>query len=149
MLPLAAAAPDLPWSQVRLGAGLMLILYIVLAAVYGHRELAFLGGLASNQRRNFLLLDLLIQAAVLVVLLPCILASGPSLSLFTLILTGFGLLWILVIWNGVARSLFAYKMMSEHRSRMAQAIRADAGAAGPASNTSESEAASSPEAKND
>lgn len=121
-LPLALAEP-LPWAQVRLGATMLLAMYIVLAVIFSQRELGFLAQLKPGEKRLFVTLDLLIQLSVLAILLPCILAPGASLPTLVTVMVGFGLLWIVVIWNGMARSMYTYRLMLEFRNKAAEGLK--------------------------
>jgi hypothetical protein len=100
------------WAQVRVAAGVMLALYIGIAAVLSLRELRFLASVEpAGQRRLFAVLDVLIQLAILGVLLPCVLAPERTYKLFVVIMAGFALLWISALWAVISRSMYTYRLV--------------------------------------
>jgi phosphatidylglycerophosphate synthase len=99
------------WTQARLGAGILLALYVGLAAVFAGRELRFLAGVEKAERRLFAVQDILIQLALLGVLLPCVLAAAPNRQVIVVILVAFTLLWIVALWTVISRYMYTYRLM--------------------------------------
>jgi hypothetical protein len=99
----------------RVAAGVMLALYVGIAAVLSARELRFLAGVEPRQRRTFIVQDLLVQLAILGVLVPCTLAPGPSRAWMILVTSAFFLLWVAALWAVVSRSMYTYKLMLNAR----------------------------------
>jgi hypothetical protein len=89
----------------------MLAAYLGVTAVLSLRELRFLASIEPGARRLFAIQDILLQIAILGVLVPCALASGPSKPLFVLIMAAFTLLWIAALWAGISRSMYTYRLM--------------------------------------
>lgn len=111
MLALVQTATD-----VRLAAGVLLVLYAATLAVLTPRELRFLSGVEPAWRWRFLLQDLLIQAGVLLVLLPAALLAELSLAGFILLGVGFMLMWGAALWAAVARYVYIYRiLLNAHR----------------------------------
>lgn len=103
------------WAQMRVAAGVMLALYVGLAAVLSARELRFLASVEPRQRRIFVLQDILVQLAILGVLVPCALAAAPSRAWMILVTSAFFLLWVAALWAVVSRSMYTYRLMLNAR----------------------------------
>jgi hypothetical protein len=117
-LPPALEADALPWSATRLGAGLLLLLWLAVAAVLSARELRFLAGLDSRARRVSIIQHVLMQLAVLLILLPCMIASAPSLTLFYCVGAGFAMLWAAGSWSVMTRYAYTSRLLDEHRASL-------------------------------
>jgi hypothetical protein len=105
------------WNQMRLAAAGLLVVYLGTAAIFTPRELRFLAIVEPKQRRIFTLQDILLQVGILMVLVPSMVARGPSALYFTLVATGFTVLWITAVWTGIVRSMYTYRLMLGSREQ--------------------------------
>lgn len=116
------AAP-LSWEATRIGAALLLLIWVAALAVFSAREIRFLAGLEARLKRTCVIQHILMQVAVLLILLPCILASGPGVGLFAAILAGFGLLWLAGGWSVFTRYTYTSRILSEYRAAAMRSLK--------------------------
>jgi hypothetical protein len=113
------------WQQLRLAASVLLMVYLGTMVAFLPRELRFLKLVEPPTRRLFLFQDILLQASILAVLLPCVVASGPSAPFFMTVAVAFTTLWIAAVWTGIVRSMYTYRLMlgtREQHGKMAEEL---------------------------
>jgi hypothetical protein len=99
------------WAEARVAAGVMLALFVGIAAVLSLREVRFLAGVEPRQRRLFIFHDVIVQLAIIGVLLPCAVFPYPTKRILIGVMASFTLLWISALWAVVSRSMYTYRLM--------------------------------------
>jgi type VI protein secretion system component VasK len=112
-LPVAAAASPLP-----IAASLLLAIYLAALAVLAPRELSFINSLPRAQRASFIVQDVLLQLCIFMVLVPALMLPGLGSLVATrfalaVIIAGFGLLWLTVIWMMLARQRYVHQLLRD------------------------------------
>jgi hypothetical protein len=101
-----------------IAALLLLLVYLALVAILTPREINFLRGVPQPQRGVFIAQDVLLQVCILLVLVPAIMfprfttQQGAYLAL-VLIIAGFTLLWITLVWMLVARQRYVHQLLRD------------------------------------
>lgn len=113
-MPIIAAVQ----SPLPIAASLLLLIYLAALAVLAPREINFISGVPRPQRTTFIAQDVLLQLCILMVLVPALLLpSLNSLSTARLalivVITGFGLLWLTVIWMVFARQRYIHQLLRD------------------------------------
>lgn len=113
MLALAAEG-----SAMSIAALLLLLVYVALVAILTPRELSFLSGVPQPPRGTFIAQDVLLQVCILLVLVPAVLfprfaSQQAAYIALIVIIVGFTLLWITVIWMVVARQRYIHQILRD------------------------------------
>ena len=114
---------ELPWAQVRLGALVLLAVYLAAALIALPREAAFLRTVEMRVRRLFILQDSLVTLGVLGVLLPTAVLQRPRLDALWVILGGFIVLWVGAVWAAFARYSYTYHVLLGSRGDISKRLR--------------------------
>jgi hypothetical protein len=102
---------ELLGRQMQLAAGVMLLLYLAAVALLLPREMRFLRSAEPPYRQRFIFLDILLQACILLVLVPCLVSSRLNRMTLTLILSGFSGLWLVVLSLAYLRYVYTYRIL--------------------------------------
>jgi len=110
---IAATSSPLP-----IAASLLLAIYLAALAVLAPRELSFINGVPRPQRASFIVQDVLLQLCILMVLVPALLlpglgSLGATRLALAVIIAGFGLLWLTVIWMMLARQRYIHQLLRD------------------------------------
>jgi len=105
-------------SALPLAASLLLLIYLAALAILAPRELSFLSSVPRAQRAAFIAQDIILQLCILMVLVPSLLLAGlDSLASTRLalivVVSGFALLWLTVIWMAYARQRYVHQLLRD------------------------------------
>jgi hypothetical protein len=105
-------------AAMSIAALLMLLVYVAVAAILTPRELTFLSSVAQPQRGFFIAQDVILQVCILLVLVPAVLyprfVSQPAAYIaLIVIIVGFTLLWITIVWMVVGRQRYIHQILRE------------------------------------
>lgn len=114
---------ELPWAQVRLGALVLLAVYLAAALIALPREAAFLRSVEMRVRRLFILQDVLVTLGVLGVLVPTAAMQQPRIDALWVILGGFVVLWVGAVWAAIARYSYTYHVLLGSRGDISKRLR--------------------------
>jgi hypothetical protein len=105
-------------SALQIASSLLLLIYLGALAILAPRELNFLSGVPREQRAAFIAQDLILQLCILMVLVPSLMLTGldsmesTRLALIVVV-TGFGLLWLTIIWMVYARQRYVHQLLRD------------------------------------
>ena len=100
----------------------LLVVYAGAALIMLPREIQFLAGVPSPAKGQFITQDILLQASILLVLLPSALSPKLTVTGITLVLAGFSVLWVVVIWMVAARRIYVNRLLEESRREGAELL---------------------------
>jgi hypothetical protein len=118
MMPLAIEAMGMQPA-----AMLLLVLYLAAVLILLPRELAFLRDVKSIRRWWFIVQDVLLQASILLVLVPCAISKQLDIGRITVVATGFLMLWVVAVWMIVARQRYVHQMLRAVRDESDRQIK--------------------------
>lgn len=107
----------------QLAALVLLLLYLLTAALLLPREATFLRGVQLPHRRLFIAQDVLMQLCILATLLPCVIFSRLGLAALYTVLVGFAGMWFTAIWAAVSRYSYTYRILLGQKGDLSQRLK--------------------------